>query len=312
MKLFFKDRSRFFAYPSAASYVRKKFSARAAGDINPVKLTKPKKRISDYPVTKIVLELNNRSLSSRKMRRLGEDLSARIANVVTLWFKCADLNKGAGPIKNFLSAISRENPYTIWNILLEPGYGFPLSLMQEIRGAVFYKINNLDYDNFFLAEKPIGFSRQAARVFVIMDSGLRGSNDNWFRRLNRLAPVIWRTGFKKGSGLEDKVESLFEKKGSGLLIDFYALDLNFIFRILKLLQLKNKACRKVILFENLLLQQLWTIALQKTAISLAEKEHIVSFGRDSGLDSSIILRGRDILRDTIGLFAAFRDFRKQN
>jgi hypothetical protein len=311
MKLFFKDCSRLFAYPSAASYIRKDYSTRAGGNINSINRAKPKKRISDYPITKIVLELNSRSLNSQKMCRLGEDLSARIANVVTLWFKCADLSKKASLIKNFLSAVSKENPYIIWDILLESEYSFPLSLIQEIRDSVFYKINNLDYDYFFLAEKPIGFSRQAVRIFVIMDSGLKGLNGDWLRRLNRLAPVIWRTGFREVSGLEDKVESLFGKKGSGLLIDFYTHDLNFIFRILKLLESENKICRRVILFENLLLQQLWTIALQKTAIPLTEKEHIVSFGRGLRPDSSIVLQSRDVLPDVIELFAAFRNFRKE-
>ncbi len=299
-------------YPSMATYIKNNYSVQAKNNINSGNHTKFKERILDYPITKIILEFDKRFLKSRELKRLGNDLSKCIANVLTIWFKCPNLTNKINPIKNFLSAISERNPYIIWNVLLESRPGFPPYLIQEIKDSISYKINNLDYDSFFLSEKPLGFSRQATRLFIIIEAGSKEVDESWLRETNKSASVIWSVELGSDNNYEEKIKNLLKKLGDALLIEFsHDLDTDFILKVLRLIYKESRNYKKTILFKSFLLQQLWDVAFQKIAISLGEREHIINFKQDV-TPYSFIFQGREVLPDMLKRFAVFNNFHRRN
>ncbi len=307
--LFFTGHSGYLFYPSMATYIKSDYPGEEKEDKN---FGDYPGDMPNYPVTKIIFDPQSQISKFQNMDLWGENLSKCIANTVTIWFKVKDFRNEIKPIKFFLSSISKKNPYVIWNIILESECNPPLLFINELQNSIFYKMNNLDYESFFLSDKPIGYKRQGTRIFVVISGDNSGRvNEGKLRELKKnVAAIFWSVDFEKDKVSPRKITNIFKKAGDGLLVDFQqGSDFHFIFRILKLLQRKYKPSQKNIFFKNYILQQVWELSAEKMPVSLSEKENVVILNPDSSRHS-FFFQTADILPVVLKLFLEFKNFDK--
>jgi len=307
--LFSASYSYYLTYPSMITYVKNDYPG---GGKDNMSFDSQTKDIPDYSVNKIIFDVKSQAHSVKDITSLGENLSKRIANVTTVWFKISNFKDEKRSIKDFLSAISKKNPYVIWNIILESKDIPSLHFIQEIKNSIFYKMHNLDYDSFFLSDEPLGYKRQATRVFVVMSNDSEETDEIRLKKLNeKVDGIFWSMEFKEDSYSERKITGAFKKIGNGMLVDFHSNSKRcFIFRMLKSLQVNSMTFKKGVLFRNYMLQQLWEISVEKIAASVSGKEHTIILNQGSKI-YSFFFQAKDILPNTLKWFVDFKDFCKK-
>ena len=250
--------------------------------------------LSDFPVTRILVNL--RETGDRELIiRYAERISRHLAGNVTLWLE------GAGEthlplVKNLLSVLSYDNPYTVWNLILEPCGPLPISFPGEALSGIRYLPNYLDYASLFLGDDPRNeYVRTAARAFILLP-GEGEYRAEWVREMNRNHPVYWKVFVEPGGseGVCRRILNLREKyEGDGFVLHFSPL-CSTIEVLQTMSELRRRVRGEPLSVTDLVLQKEWEGGGADFAdiSGLAPvEEHVVSF-EPSSLTGELLSRKR--------------------
>lgn len=174
----------------------------------------------DFPITRILLDLRQCS-GTELLMSTAEKMSRRMANNVTLWLR--EINEShLSPLMSMLGVLSADNPYTVWNLILETSRPFSPSLPRKILDGISFLPNFLDYASIFLQDDPgCDYVRTAARAFLLLPCNERFSS-RWLRQVSSAHPVYWKvpvdTDFCTLSGRFREI--LDDDKAAGIVLDF--------------------------------------------------------------------------------------------
>jgi hypothetical protein len=181
--------------------------------------TCPPERSGELPVTTIIVDLDDPGNGAENIR-LGPDIARRLANSVTLWLEKTKRGH-LGMIKSLLAPLSAPNPYCIWNIIVEPAEVWDASMMEEIKEAVTYIPNYLDYASVFLQHDPRRtFVRKSTRLFILIDC-FKPFSGEWVHEMARSCPVYWKLSIDEGTPIPDAADfARYRLAGEGIVVAF--------------------------------------------------------------------------------------------
>jgi hypothetical protein len=171
-----------------------------------------------YPISKILVDLNKYHDHPMDMRQIRK-IAGLLSNSVTFW--CENVAAShSDMLCDILASLSRENPYGVWNIVIEPAGQCPPSLFSAIRDAIHYLPNYLDYASVFLQDDPeCPYLRASSRIFVLLDP--LTSRIDWAEEVNRLFPVFWKLAIRQETPLPSPDDLTFHLDcGEGLVVHF--------------------------------------------------------------------------------------------
>ena len=177
--------------------------------------------LADFPITCILLSLQE-NREQELIIRNAERISRRLSSTVTLWLEGMD-ESHLPLVKHFLSVLSCDNPYTVWNLIIETAIALPLSFPAEVLSGIRYLPHYLDYASLFLQDDPSAeYVRTAARAFVLL-SGEGEYPAEWVREMNRNHPVYRKVRLEPGAS-EGTCRRLLNLQGTfegeGVVLDF--------------------------------------------------------------------------------------------
>lgn len=214
-------------------------------------------------LNEIRLYLNGNSYNyQKKIADIAGELSRNVSNQITVYFNTPDLSKDIKSIEVFIKTLTRDNPFLLFNVLLETPGDVCFAQVQYIKETVCYKVNIIDYDEIFSLPNPrLTDFRWTIRIFPIF-SLMRDSGKNEVRLrqlIKEVAYIFWSVEFtNENYNQVIRILKRFSLPG-GLLIDFHsAMEKEVVCNVLKRLSpevLKNRVIR----FKNYGLQQGWEL-----------------------------------------------------
>lgn len=203
-------------------------------------------------ITKIIIDLDSDLICSSKFNKIIEKIKNLISSTLTIWFKGKDLNANLKWMKNILNAISKENPYTMWNIVLECSGSVSGELIDEIASSIFYYPTKLDYDSIYKSDTfDVEYLRTSCRFFIILNE-YNEFNEKTINKISQKAEIYWFINIK-----DDINKNIFNAPVKGFLFDLkMGVTQNDIIKIMKKIN-KSNWNKKDIQFKNLYYQTIY-------------------------------------------------------
>jgi radical SAM superfamily enzyme YgiQ (UPF0313 family) len=196
---------------------------------------------SEQNLNKIVLELDASLQRADQLKRLGEDLSRRITQPFTAWFKSRDLGRDFELIRSFIPPVAAPNPYLLWSVVLETDRAFDPALVEKIKQVIAPK------------EIMFDFCRTSEPITMCALLPWTGAFDKaWLEDIRREVPLYRSLTLSENMDWRRESESLFrENHGAGCLVDMdRSCSLDFVARMLSYFSVKTRREKKEILYRN--------------------------------------------------------------
>lgn len=236
----------------------------------------------DHSVIKVIIDLDSQLQTTEEVNSLVTEFSRKVANCFTAWVRCSNPEMELDLIRAFIRTVSLINPFLVWNVILEPQQPFPLGILQEIRGSIFYYPGYLDNMGYLEMEDGES-SRYVRRLFLVLPFAGEAFSEEWINELSEKADVFWSTKIGDRKDVGEEIGKLCQRKGYGLLVDFEpGSSVDFILDTLKLLQAKNRL-RKPICFKNWVLQRVWDVEFEKIAEAFGMRGVILNYDKGLGV-----------------------------
>lgn len=225
---------------------------------------KTNSEFTKIPITKIKLNLDLEFTHSPAFENLLIQWSKKLAQSVLLWLTFEDPASKEKIIFNILNNLSRQNPYTIWNIALECQEPITANFINKIKSGINYLPTKFDYDSVFLAKNNNNeYLRNSERIFILLNNTQEQSYES-----------------ENGIYIYRLFDSLPEKRHfdlncEGIIYDFPStIPQNDIIKILKEIKALNYK-NKNILFKNLFLQTLYNYYFLNKSELYGYEENII-------------------------------------
>lgn len=224
------------------------------------------------PITKVIIDLKRGRPDTAHFRRLGNWLSDKIANNLTVWFKAERIYaECVESIAEFLTCLSMPNPYNIWNMIFETRVPLTANQEKRIRQAIHYLPNNLDYKSIYLRRdlKQREFYRVSAKLLYILPAYVDGNYPPKTALKTGENRKIFRSLYLDSAANPDKVIPHYgTKRGEGILVDFSPQTApEKVMDTLSILKARTGG-RSVIRFKNLIVQKIWHKFFDENAPSM--------------------------------------------
>lgn len=105
-----------------------------------------------FPITKIIFNVNSGLFVYPKLKEIVQNFKCQISYAPTVWFRGRGLLAETEEIMDVIRALSRANPYNVWNIIFEDEEIIEPDFVRKVDGNIFYYPNNLDYESIYLAQ----------------------------------------------------------------------------------------------------------------------------------------------------------------
>lgn len=183
----------------------------------------PERDLPPFPITRILM--NPAAFKNPESPGvLSEKISRRLAAAVTIWIEdTADPHLPL--IQNILRTLSHDNPYTVWNLILEAKAPFSPALPAEAMAAIRYLPGFLDYASIFLQDDPgCEYVRTGARAWLLLP--WKGNFPRqWLQEVGRTCPIFWKVSVAAGEVIAENPSRalqyhLQERGGDGVVLDF--------------------------------------------------------------------------------------------
>ncbi|PIQ90032.1 MAG: hypothetical protein COV72_00025 [Candidatus Omnitrophica bacterium CG11_big_fil_rev_8_21_14_0_20_42_13] len=236
----------------------------------------------DSGINKVIIELNEHL----PLVKLGEKISRLAQQPFTIWFKASYLQKYLTPIKSFLSHIKKDNPFLVWNVVLETDGVVSFDIIEEIKKSVKAK-ENLSSDGCFLLE-PLS-------VYIVCEKNREKGSSSLFKKLAPDAKFYCPLNISAADCWENKLDDILKEKGyAGVLMDFdKTLELSFIIRTLKTAIKRTRAQNKTMLFRNIAVYCLFSLIDQgqkndNTSLIKPAPSRIIYINKDFNISSECL------------------------
>jgi radical SAM superfamily enzyme YgiQ (UPF0313 family) len=194
----------------------------------------------NYPITKIIVELDADKQSPKDLDSLGRRLKTKVGSPLTVWFLSQNVELDFKLIRSFLKCISMSNPYLAWDVFLETQNAFNLSIIDEVKKSITSESSFLN--------NPIG-------IFAIFPLKNNGLANKWLNELNKIVTYLWYVEFSEEDNWKEELEQILKEKHKLFIADFHSgATIDFIVRVLKFI--RNKRKDEHFLFKNIAINHL--------------------------------------------------------
>jgi hypothetical protein len=146
-----------------------------------------------------------------------KSLSARLAQVVQVWFQVADPGACRHHMSETLETLSSPNRHGIWDVILETDREFDPDILEHLVASVRTEVNVVDWDCYFVnPEEGPGHARVSVRPFIIVPLGT--VSPHWLDIVSARFPVV-HAATVGPDNLEEVLDRAGRLPGEGLLVE---------------------------------------------------------------------------------------------
>lgn len=220
----------------------------------------------ELPYTKVIIKTDSKIINTEHISKISQ----KLANSVVLWFTGSRPEDNCENILKTMEIFSRENPYNIWNIVIDSPDGLNYKLIEKIKTSIQYYPTNLDYEAVFKLESMTeDYFRVSTRFFVIhsfLNSKIIEGCINFYRL---------------DLGRENDFIDVLKLPFDGFLIKSdNLLDRENLFKVFAEIR-ENNWQNKVILFENWYYQCIYNKFFLREDKILGQEENIIKINLEN-------------------------------
>lgn len=228
------------------------------------------------PISRIVLPVGPER-QIEEMRNLGECLKNRITNSFSLHLISKNFDEVFNLILPLIRPIGEDNPYLIWNLILETDNPFRIGALKEIENSIPAVQHYADKLFYFHGKcKP---PEVAKRFFVVLLPGKDKFKKGWAGKLMGTAYLYWAVTFDAETELENKLKKISKMEGHGILVDFaLKMEMKEILGIIEKITGKSIGDKKIF-FRNWSHQWLYNVMFKNSPRLFGTNESMLKFNQ---------------------------------
>lgn len=202
--------------------------------------------------TRLILSRKCRQADSAAIEKMAGILAPRLCWNTLLWLKDFGSEDDIRFIRQFLSIISEENPFHIWQFVLEFEREAPIQYLSEFAASLRCLPGLLDYESLYEQTEPVNEYRKAGPfIYAVIPCDAPQFSRQWLESLSRDISVFWHLSLPKGY---DDVPEI----GDGFVADFSpdAPPSQILYTLNVMNQSRDT---RPIFFKNWVIQRLWAL-----------------------------------------------------
>lgn len=145
-------------------------------------------------------------------------IAHRLGQIAQVWLAAEDADACLEHFSDTLRALTRPNPFTVWDVVLETRGECDLDAFAHALSKVEFEVNNIDWDNHLVnPEEGQGWARLATRSMLVVPLG--SASRAWLEGASQHFPIIHAFTIESAAAAPSLFAAAAELPGEGVLVD---------------------------------------------------------------------------------------------
>lgn len=222
-------------------------------------------------ISNIVLEIDNTKQTVKEVKSLAIELSKSVASKVNIYFKCIRANNSYHLLKEFLYQISKSNPFSKFNIIIENNESLNFEILRHLQKAIVHTPTYHEYRKKFYKDL-FNIKNDFQRCNLSIIQPFSKKNPCIIKKVSKDILIIPSISISEDIHWKKALLELLNSPRAGVLINLKVNsdNLSYIAKVLKYIYKYGKKKNKSIFFSDYVLQLFYNeISINKETLSQA-------------------------------------------